>query len=71
MVKHIAKIKSMKYRSVVDSGRTYHQNMEHKYRNQMLYKLSRDRYSEWIDRLNDEETHTDALNYAKMMCNGK
>jgi len=71
MVKHIAKIKSMKYREVVDSGRTYHQNMEYKYRNLMVRKLSRERYSDWIERLNNEETHTDALNYAKMMCNGK
>jgi DNA-binding MarR family transcriptional regulator len=71
MVKHIAKIKSIKYREVVDSGRTYHQNMEYKYRNLMVRKLSRERYADWIDRLNDEETHNDALNYAKMMCNGK
>ena len=70
MIKSLAKQKSIAYREVVDSNRGYRKNMDMKYRRLMSKKLSNDRYGEWEQLLSNDETHDNAINFAKSICNG-
>jgi hypothetical protein len=68
MLKNLAKKKSIHYHAVVNSGRTYEQNMERKYRKVMPSKLSSDKLNEWIKLLNDPTTKQAAMDYARKLC---
>lgn len=68
LVKNIAKQKSLAYRNVVDSGNTYQQNMDRKYRKMMVSRLSADNYSEWLKTLQNSETRDKAIDYARLLC---
>lgn len=68
MLKNLAKKKSIHYHAVVNSGRTYEQNMERKYRKVMPSKLSSDKLNDWIKLLNDPNTKQAAMDYARKLC---
>lgn len=68
IVKNFAKQRNIHYRSVVDSGRTYKENMKVKYRKLMVHRLSSDRFVEWLKELENESTCDAALDYARLLC---
>jgi AAA15 family ATPase/GTPase len=67
-IKKFAKNSNPYYKAVVNNGLSYHQNMENKYIRLMSKRLSRDQYSQWLVRLDNEQTKQDALSYAEKQC---
>ena len=67
-IKKIAKHSNPYYKATINNGLSYHQNMENKYTRLMSQKLSRDQYSQWLERLDNKNTKQYALSEAKRLC---
>ena len=67
-IKKLAKNSNPYYKTTINNGLSYHQNMENKYTRLMAKRLSRDQYSQWLELLDNKETKQAALSEAKFLC---